>query len=54
MCQCFSITHQARRIADEILFLHRGRILERQAAARFFDSPATEEAAAFLAGKLKW
>jgi tungstate transport system ATP-binding protein len=56
-CKIVMTTHdlgQARRIADEILFLHRGRILERQAAARFFDSPATEEAAAFLAGTLKW
>jgi tungstate transport system ATP-binding protein len=56
-CKIVMTTHdlgQARRIADEILFLHQGRILERQQAARFFDSPATAEAAAFLAGRLKW
>jgi len=56
-CKIVMTTHdlgQARRVADEILFLHRGRILERQEARRFFDSPATEEAAAFLAGTLKW
>ncbi|HXQ39907.1 MAG TPA: ATP-binding cassette domain-containing protein [Candidatus Udaeobacter sp.] len=56
-CKIVMTTHdlgQARRVADEILFLHRGRILERQEAARFFDHPATEEAAAFLAGRLKW
>jgi tungstate transport system ATP-binding protein len=56
-CKIVMTTHdlgQARRVADEILFLHRGRILERQEAARFFDNPATEEAAAFLAGRLKW
>jgi tungstate transport system ATP-binding protein len=44
----------ARRCADEVLFLHRGRLLERQPAARFFAYPATEEAAAFLAGTLDW
>jgi tungstate transport system ATP-binding protein len=56
-CKIVMTTHdlgQARRIADEVLFLHRGRILERQEAARFFGSPATEEAAAFLAGTLTW
>ena len=56
-CKIVMTTHdlgQARRVADEILFMHRGRILERQAADRFFDRPATEEATAFLAGTLKW
>jgi tungstate transport system ATP-binding protein len=56
-CKIVMTTHdlgQARRIADEILFLHRGRILERQEAAHFFDCPATAEAAAFLAGRLSW
>jgi tungstate transport system ATP-binding protein len=45
---------QARRLADEILFLHRGRLLERRPAAEFFARPATEEAAAFIAGRLSW
>jgi tungstate transport system ATP-binding protein len=44
----------ARRCADEVLFLHRGQLLERQPAERFFADPATEEAAAFLAGRLDW
>ena len=39
---------QARRLADEILFLHRGRLVERIAADRFFAGPATPEGAAFL------
>ncbi len=39
---------QARRLADEILFLHRGRLAERAAADRFFAGPATPEGAAFL------
>ena len=45
---------QARRLADEILFLHRGRLLEQLAAPRFFARPATEEAAAFVEGRLHW
>ncbi|MFQ5773297.1 MAG: phosphate ABC transporter ATP-binding protein [Kiloniellaceae bacterium] len=45
---------QARRLADEILFLHRGRLLERTAAQRFFTAPRTAEAAAFIKGDLIW
>jgi tungstate transport system ATP-binding protein len=45
---------QARRIADEILFLHRGRLLERAPAERFFEKPETEAARAFLEGGLPW
>jgi tungstate transport system ATP-binding protein len=45
---------QARRIADEILFLHQGRLLEQGPAACFFDAPRTPEAAAFLRGNLTW
>ncbi len=43
---------QARRLADEILFLHGGRLLERTPAAEFFNAPRTSEAAAFLRGDL--
>ena len=45
---------QARRIADEIVFLHRGRLVEQRPAAAFFAEPATREAAAFIAGELHW
>jgi tungstate transport system ATP-binding protein len=45
---------QARRLAGEVLFLHRGRLVEQTPAARFFDQPATPEAAAFLRGELFW
>lgn len=45
---------QARRLADEILFLHRGALLEHAPASRFFEHPETEEAAAFLRGELVW
>jgi tungstate transport system ATP-binding protein len=56
-CKIVMTTHdlaQARRLADEIVFLHRGRLLERQPADRFFAQPATVEGAAFVAGTLHW
>ena len=43
---------QARRLAGEIVFLVRGRIVERAPADRFFSSPATAEANAFVHGEL--
>src|SRR4051812_4653823 len=43
---------QARRLAGDIVFLARGRLVERAAAAQFFIAPATAEAAAFLRGDL--
>ena len=49
------ITHdlgQARRLADDVIFMHRGRILERTPAATFFTTPQTQEAAAFVRGEI--
>ena len=43
---------QARRLADEVLFLYGGRLLEHGPAAAFFAAPATAEARAFIAGEL--
>jgi tungstate transport system ATP-binding protein len=43
---------QARRLADRILFLNRGRLLEEQAAGIFFQQPCSQEARAFLRGEL--
>jgi tungstate transport system ATP-binding protein len=43
---------QARRHADEIVFLHKGRLIEHAGAARFFMRPGTPEARAFVAGEL--
>jgi tungstate transport system ATP-binding protein len=43
---------QARRLAGDIVFLARGRLVERAAAVAFFSVPATREAAAFLRGEL--
>jgi tungstate transport system ATP-binding protein len=45
---------QARRMADEVLFLHRGRLLEQTPAIEFFESPVSEEAKVFLRGELLW
>lgn len=44
----------ARRIADEVVFLHAGRLTEQTPASRFFGSPASPEAAQFLRGELPW
>ena len=43
---------QARRLAGDIAFLVRGRVIEQAPAERFFTSPATPEAAAFVRGDL--
>jgi tungstate transport system ATP-binding protein len=45
---------QARRLGDEVLFLHRGQLLEHGPAAEFFSRPQSKEAAAFLEGRLVW
>ena len=45
---------QARRLADQILFLNHGRLVEAGPAEAFFAGPATPEAAAFLKGELTW
>jgi tungstate transport system ATP-binding protein len=45
---------QARRLADEIVFLDRGRLMEQRPAAEFFAAPTTPQAAAFIAGTLSW
>jgi tungstate transport system ATP-binding protein len=45
---------QARRLADEILFLHQGRLLEHIPAKTFFNQPQSLEARAFLNGELLW
>ena len=45
---------QARRLADEVMFLHRGRLLECAAASAFFAEPENALARAFLRGELLW
>jgi len=45
---------QARRLGDEVLFIHQGRLAERAPVDKFFRQPASAEAAAFLKGELPW
>ena len=45
---------QARRLGDEVIYLHQGRVIERASIERFFSQPATPEAAAFIKGELPW
>jgi tungstate transport system ATP-binding protein len=45
---------QARRLADEVLFLHHGRLVEHAPAGDFFARPQSREAAAFIEGDLLW
>ncbi len=49
------VTHdigQARRLADEVVFLHAGRLEAHAPADRFFRDPGSEHARAFLDGKV--
>ena len=43
---------QARRMGDEILFLDRGRLVERTPVEQFFRQPASPEATAFIREEL--
>ena len=43
---------QARRLAGDVVFLVRGRLVEQASAEDFFNQPATSQAAAFLRGDL--
>ncbi len=45
---------QARRLAGDILFLCAGSLVECAPAERFFESPASDAARAFLRGDLVW
>ena len=45
---------QARRLADDVLFFHRGRLVESAPAADFFHNPASPEGRAFLESRLFW
>lgn len=45
---------QARRLAGDVVFLHRGSVLEHAPAEAFFRQPASATARAFLRGELVW
>jgi tungstate transport system ATP-binding protein len=43
---------EAKRLAGEIVLLHRGRVIESAPAGAFFAAPTTEEAKKYVAGEL--
>jgi len=45
---------QARRLADEVLFISAGRLADHAPVERFFAQPSTGEVAAFIKGELPW
>ena len=45
---------QAKRLGDEVLFVHEGRIAERSPVEKFFSQAASAEAAAFIKGETPW
>jgi len=45
---------QVRRLGDEVLFIHQGRLVERAPVEQFFSRPASPEAASFVKGELPW
>lgn len=54
-CCVIMATHdlgQAKRLADRILFMHHGRVLEDTKTADFFATPSTAEGRAFVTGQL--
>jgi tungstate transport system ATP-binding protein len=54
-CKVVMATHdlgEARRLAGEIVLMHRGRVLETSPAVEFFENPKSEEARRFVAGDL--
>ena len=49
------VTHdigQAKRLADEVVFLHRGQLAEHTPAEHFFSTPTSPAAEAYLDGRI--
>ncbi len=56
-CSIVMVTHhlgQARRLADDIVFVDTGRITEHTPVADFFAAPRSAEACQYLRGELSW
>lgn len=56
-CSIVMVTHhlgQARRLADDIVFVDTGRITEHTPVADFFAAPRSAEAVHYLRGELSW
>ena len=54
-CCAIIISHdmgQVKRVADEVIFMHAGRVLEQTPSSQFFSQPASEQGQAFVAGDL--
>jgi tungstate transport system ATP-binding protein len=43
---------QAKRLAGDVVMLHRGQLIENTPATEFFTNPRTEQARKFIAGEL--
>lgn len=43
---------QAKRLASDVIFLHKGRVVEHTEATEFFNAPRSREAQAYLAGEI--
>lgn len=55
VCALLVVTHnvfQARRLADRVVMLHAGRLIEVAEADAFFDHPGDPRSAAFVRGEL--
>jgi tungstate transport system ATP-binding protein len=51
----FLVTHdiaQARRLADDVMFMHGGQLIEHNVSNDFFNRPSSEQAKAYLEGRL--
>ena len=51
----FLVTHdiaQARRLADDVMFMDSGRLIEHTSATTFFSQPSSKQAQAYLEGRL--
>jgi tungstate transport system ATP-binding protein len=44
--------HEAKRLAGDIVLMHRGRVIESSPADAFFCAPRSEDARRFIAGEL--
>ena len=56
-CSIVMITHhlgQARRLADDIVFVDAGRVTEHTPVTDFFAAPRSEQAGHYLRGELSW
>ncbi|TDK50178.1 ATP-binding cassette domain-containing protein [Antarcticimicrobium luteum] len=43
---------QARRLADDVVFMHHGHLVEQAPSAAFFDAPQSQQAKAYLQGDI--